>query len=148
YNWKDWKSPQQRRFSLYTAADREQVALVEAEAQVVVAERTQKSQEFIATALEEELKQHPEALRVPLKTAYDTPADKRTEEQTQLLDKYPSVNINEGNLYQYNQAAADMLKKYDEQIAGIRAKKPVQDFVAVLTEIPGNIPPTHLFHRG
>jgi hypothetical protein len=51
-------------------------------------------------------------------------------------------------LYQYNQAAADMLKKFDEQIAGIRAKKPVQDFVAVLTEVPGNIPATHVFYRG
>ncbi|MDA0833187.1 MAG: PSD1 and planctomycete cytochrome C domain-containing protein [Planctomycetota bacterium] len=148
YNWKDWKSPQQRRFSLYTDADREQVAVVEAEAQVVVAERTQKSQEFIAAALEEELKKHDEELREPLKTAYQTPADKRTDEQKQLLDKNPSVNINEGNLYQYNQSAADMLKKYDEQIAGIRAKKPVQDFVAVLTEVPGNIPATHLFYRG
>ncbi|MEX1230765.1 MAG: PSD1 and planctomycete cytochrome C domain-containing protein [Planctomycetaceae bacterium] len=148
YNWKDWKSPQQRRFSLYTDADREQVAVVEAEAQVVVAERTQKSQEFIAAALEEELKKHPEELREPLKTAYQTAGDKRTDEQKQLLDKYPSVNINEGNLYQYNQAAADMLKKFDEQIAGIRAKKPVQDFVAVLTEVPGNIPATHVFYRG
>ncbi|MFN0199400.1 MAG: PSD1 and planctomycete cytochrome C domain-containing protein [Planctomycetaceae bacterium] len=148
YNWKDWKSPQQRNFSLYTDADRQQVAAVEAEAQVVVNERTEKSKEFIAAALEQELLKHPENLREPLKTAFVTPADKRNDEQKQLFDKYPSININEGNLYQYNQGSADMLKKYDEQIAAIRAKKPVEEFVNVLTEVPGNIPATYLFYRG
>ena len=39
----------------------------------------------------------------------------------QLLDKHPSVNISPGVLYQYNQQAADDLKKFDERIANVRS---------------------------
>ena len=46
-------------------------------------------------------------VQVAMITAYDTPADKRTAEQKKLLADNPSVNINAGVLYQYNQKAAD-----------------------------------------
>ena len=58
------------------------------------------------------------------------------------------MNITEGVLYQYNPAAADDLKKEREKIAAVRARKPVEDFVSVLDEVPGVLPETHIFHRG
>ena len=43
---------------------------------------------------------------------------------------------------------ADDLKSYAERAAEVRARKPVEEFVAALTEMPGQVPTTHLFHRG
>ncbi|MFM7924296.1 MAG: DUF1553 domain-containing protein, partial [Planctomycetaceae bacterium] len=58
------------------------------------------------------------------------------------------MNISPGVLYQYNQAAADDLKKYDERIAAIRAEKPVEQFLRTLVEPAGHQPASHRFHRG
>src|SRR6185436_7165108 len=87
-------------------------------------------------------------LRGKLRAAYDTPADKRSAEQKKLLSDNPSVNINAGVLYQYNQKAADDLKAMDAKIAEVRARKPPEDFITVLTEPDGKLPVTHVFHRG
>ena len=66
-------------------------------------------------AVEKELMKFEEPLRSELREAYNTAADKRSDAQKQLLAKHPSVNITPGVLYQYNQAAADELKKFDER---------------------------------
>jgi hypothetical protein len=44
--------------------------------------------------------------------------------------------------------AAEDLKTYDQKIAGIRAKKPVEEFLRALVEPPNSVPETKLFHRG
>jgi len=147
-DWKNWKTPPQRYVSLYTAADRAMATEVEAEAQVVATARDEKQKRYLAEALDKELLKYEEPLRQELRTAYETKADQRTDTQKDLLAKNPSVNITPGVLYQYNQAAADDLKKDADQIAAIRAKKPVEEFLRVLTEPAGKIPPTHLFYRG
>lgn len=147
-DWKNWRTPEQRLVSLYTDADRAKAAEVEAEAAKIGAERQQKQEQFITAALEKELLTFPEGEREALRTAYRTAADKRTPEQNALLKANPKVNISPGVLYQYDAAAAEELKKYDQRIAEVRAKKPVQDFLHALVEPPGATPPTHLFHRG
>ena len=58
------------------------------------------------------------------------------------------MNISAGVLYQYNQAAADDLKKEQAKVDAERARKPVEDFVSVLDEVPGVLPETRIFHRG
>src|SRR5205823_3051315 len=83
-----------------------------ADTRKIASERTAKQQQYLAEALDQELLKFDEPLREPLRTAYSTAADKRTTEQKELLAKNPSVNINPGVLYQYNQAAADDLKKF------------------------------------
>lgn len=148
YDWKQWRNPHQRLVTLYTDADRAKAAEVEAEVQVIAQERAARQTEAMAAALEKELEKHPAELREALKGAAQTPGDKRTPEQVKLLKERPSVDITPGVLYQYNQAAADELKKFDERIAQVRAKKPVEDFLSPLTEVPGTIPATFLFHRG
>lgn len=149
YNWKDWKVPDQRLVSLWTDADRAKAAEVDAEAAEVGERRQAKLDASLAEALEKELTKFDEAKREPLRTAYKTPADKRTPEQVKLLDETPSVKeIDPGRLYQYLPMAAEELKKFDAQIATIQAKKPFQDFIPILTEVAGNVPQTFLFHRG
>ncbi len=147
-DWQDWKVPSQRMISLYTEAERKQAAEIEAEAAKIGEERATKQAEYMAQALEQELQKYAEPLRTSLKTAYETPADKRTPEQTTLLDQNPSVKITPGVLYQYLPKAAEDLKTYDARMAEVRAKKPPEEFLAVLTEPAGHLPETHLFHRG
>jgi hypothetical protein len=143
-----WRRPGQRLVSLYTDADRAQAAAVDAAAQVLQTEFNAKQAKYMTEALEKELEKHPEDLRGALRDAYNTPGDKRTDEQKKLLADRPSVNISPGILYQYNQAAADDLKKDQEKINAKRAEKPVEDFVSVTNEIAGTVPVTQLFYRG
>jgi hypothetical protein len=143
-----WRRPSQRLVSLYTDADRAKAAEIDTAAGKLQEALNEKTQKFLVAALEKELEKYPEEQRGRLRDAYNAPADKRTEEQKHLLAANPSVNLSAGVLYQYNQAAADELKKDGEEIAKKRAEKKVEDYVAVLSEVPGMISPTHLFHRG
>ena len=147
-DWQQWKTPPERLTSLTTQADRDLSAEIEKEAQTIATERSTKEVEFMKEALDKELMKFEEPLRATLRAAYETPADKRTEEQKMLLDKHPSVNISPGVLYQYLPAAAEELKKLDATIAEVRAKKPPETFLPTLTEPAGHLPVTKLFHRG
>src|SRR5437899_1346399 len=149
YDWKNWRTPDQRLISLYTEADRKKAAEVEAEAKKLADEKETKQKQYIEEALTKHLNEKFESpLREQLRAAYDTPADKRTAEQKKLLGDNPSVNINPGVLYQYNQKAADDLKAMDAKMAEIRARKPPEDFIGVLTEPSDKVPVTYRFHRG
>lgn len=143
-----WRVPSQRLVSLYTDADRGRAAAVEAEAARLEAALKPRVDKHLDEALEKELTRFPSELRGKLRDARKTPEGKRTAEQKHLLASNPSVNITEGVLYQFNQAAADEIKKEREKIAGTRARKPVEDFVAVADEQPGVLPATRIFHRG
>ena len=148
YDWKKWKTPDQRLVSLYTDADRKKAGEIEAEAKKLSDEKAVKQKQYIEEALVKHLEKFEADLREKLRTAYDAPTDKRTAEQKKLLADNPSVNINAGVLYQYNQKAADELKAMDTKIGEIRGRKPAEDFISVLTEPTDKVPVTHLFHRG
>src|SRR4030095_2837108 len=105
YNWKQWRKPAERLISLYTSADRAKAAAVEEEAGKLAKEKESKQTEYIEAALKKQLEKFDAAIRDALWTAFKTPRDKRTEEQKKLLADNPSVNINAGVLYQYNQKA-------------------------------------------
>ncbi|HKS38524.1 MAG TPA: DUF1553 domain-containing protein, partial [Verrucomicrobiae bacterium] len=148
YDPKNWRTPDQRLLSLYTDAERKQADEVEAEAKKLSEEKESKQKRYIDEALTKHLEKFEAPLREQLRAAYDAPADKRTAEQKKLLADNPSVNINAGVLYQYNQKAADDLKAMDAKIAEVRGRKPPEDFICVLTEPADKVPVTHLFHRG
>jgi mono/diheme cytochrome c family protein len=148
YDPSNWRTPEQRLVSLYTEADRKRAQEVEAEANKLAEEKAAKQKQYIEEALTNHLEKFEVDLRVKLRAAYDTVADKRTAEQKQLLADNPSVNINAGVLYQYNPKAADELKAMDVKIGEVRARKPVEDFLTVLTEPADKRPVTYRFHRG
>ncbi len=145
---KNWRTPDQRLVSLASDEDRALAAAIEAEVTQVAEQRAAKQREFIDAALAVELARYPEPQRAELEKAYRTPADQREEAQRQLLARNPSVNIDGGNLYQYNAKAAEELKAFETRMAELRARKPAESFVRALTEIPGQVPRTFLFHRG
>jgi hypothetical protein len=143
-----WRSPPMRRISLATDADRARARQVEAEAARIDGERLRKQQEYIERTFQKELKKLPEAVRETVRLARDTPPAKRTPQQKQLLKEYPSVNVTAGSLYLYDPKAADDLKRYAQRAAAVRAKRPAEDYVRAVTEVPGQVPVTHLFARG
>ncbi|HND53996.1 MAG TPA: DUF1549 domain-containing protein, partial [Pirellulaceae bacterium] len=147
-NWKSWRAPAQRLVSLATDADRAESARIEEEAKQLEAKRVAKQNDYIAKTLEKELAKIAEDQREAVRSARAAAPDKRTEEQKQLLKAYPSVNVDAGSLYLYDAAAAADLKKDAEQIAEVRKKKPVEDFVNCLNEPVGPLPETFLFSRG
>ena len=148
YDPQNWRTPDQRLLSLYTEADRKRAAEVEAEAKKLADEKEAKQKQYIEEALTKHLEKFEPDLREKLRAAYDTPSDKRTPEQKKLLADNPSVNINAGVLYQYNQKAAEDLKAMDAKIGEIRGRKPAEDFLSVMTEPGDKVPVTYRFYRG
>lgn len=148
YDWKKWRSPGERVISLYTSDDRAKAAAVESEASKRAQEKEAKQAEFIDAALKKHLEKYEPPVREAIWAATRVSADKRTSEQKKLLAENPSANIHPGVLYQYDPKASEELKAMDAKIAEIRGRKPVEDFVSVLTEPAGVPPVTFRFHRG
>ncbi len=149
-----WRVPNARLVSLMSDVDRAKSAEVEKEAKVIDNERTAKEKEFIEKVLGWELEKKPEELRAPLREAYATEAKKRTPEELKLLKEHPTVNqLSGGSLYLYDATYktkhADELKAIAARAAEVRKKKPLEEFVPALTEVPAPaLPPTFLFSRG
>ncbi|MCA9062073.1 MAG: PSD1 domain-containing protein [Planctomycetaceae bacterium] len=147
-DWQAWKTPDARRVSLYTQADREKAAAIEAETTVVAEEKAAKQAAYMKQALDAELQKFEEPLRSQLREAWQTPGNERTEQHKQLLAMHPSVNITPGVLYQYIPESKPELEKFDARINEIRAKKPPEEFLRALVEPAGHVPETRLFFRG
>ncbi len=143
-----WRRPAQRLVSLFKDADRAKCKAIEAEAAKLQQVVDAKTQTYLEAATKKELAKFPEPLRIKLRAALDAAAAARSEEQKRLLASNPSVSITAGVLYQYDQAAADDLKKEQAKVDAKRAEKPVEDYVNVLDELPGVLPVTTIFHRG
>lgn len=148
FDWKQWRTPAARLISLYTDADRSRAQEIEAQAQQIDARRLRKQDEYLERTLAAELQKLPEELREPLRQARATPETQRSAEQIALLKKYPSVNVSAGSLYLYDREAADDLQAIADEAAALRATKPKEEFVQALTEVPGRVPETFVFHRG
>ena len=147
-DWKNWKTPAQRQISLYTDEDRKQAAELEAEAKKILADRTEKEKEFIEATFQKELAKLPESERDAASAARNENPKKRTVEQKALMKKYPSLNVSAGSLYLYDKKAADELKKMSAEATKVRAKKPKEEYLRVVSETPGKVPQTFLFARG
>jgi hypothetical protein len=143
-----FRRPAQRLVSLYTEPDRRRAAAVDAEVGRMQAEYNAKQQQYVRAAFDKELAKFAEGERDKLRAAFQTTAAKRTPEQKQLVAVNPKLNLHPGVLYQYNQGAADELKKMQEKIQAKQAEKPIEDFLAVLSEEEGKPPATHIFYRG
>jgi len=127
-----WRTPVNRRISLYTDQDREKRAAIEKRAQAATAERQAQIDLHLDRTLTEELIRFSDALREPLRTAFKTDPKDRTEAQTLLLEEYPSIGkITSGSLYLYSRQRADraaeiekaILEKENLLIANIRQQQ-------------------------
>ncbi|QEL20819.1 DUF1553 domain-containing protein [Limnoglobus roseus] len=143
-----WRQPPARRVSLMSNADRAKATAVDAEAAKMQKEYAEKQSAAVRAVFEAELKKFPADDQPKLKAAFDAPADKRTEEQKKLVATNPKLSITPGVVYQYDKKADDELKAMLKKIQEKKAERPVEQFVAAMTEVPGRVPATKLFHRG
>ncbi|MBI3415509.1 MAG: PSD1 domain-containing protein [Verrucomicrobia bacterium] len=147
YDWKNWRNPSERLVSLYPPADRAKAEEIETEARKLsdVAEKLRK--ELLEKVFEKELAKLPEEIRETVKTARNTPRDKRTPEQVALFKQYPSADV-QGALDLYDPEANKKVQAEQAKADKLRATKPPEPMIMALTEVPGKVPETFLFARG
>jgi hypothetical protein len=149
YDWKNWRAPNARLVSLWSDETRAQAASADQELQSVSKQRTEELDKIVNETFERELVKLPVEVQPLAKAVRETPADTRTDEQKQLIKEFPFLNVDRGSVYLY---VADRLtgfnKKWDELTEATRKKRPADDYVQCLTEVPGQSPSTKLFSRG
>jgi hypothetical protein len=149
YDWKKWRASDARLVSLWSDEVRTKAAEVDAELKDVQQRREAELDQIVQQTFDQELAKLPADVQPQAKAARDTPAKDRTPEQQELIKAYPFLNVDRGSVYLY---LPDRLngfnKKWDELTETTRAKRPADDYVHCLTEVPGHVPPTHLFSRG
>ncbi len=148
-DWKNWKEKSSRLVSLWGPDERQKAALVDAEIAEIEAHRITELDCVIHQVFNRELEKLPIEKQTIGKMARETPEDKRSDEQRAILKEFPSLNVDRGSVYLYEQATVDQLNKRHENLAAeARTKRPPENFVACLTETPGSLPPTFVFSRG
>lgn len=148
-NMQQWKRPQERLVSLWSAETRQQAQMVDAEQACLKYERDAELDELVAKTFEEELTKLPDDVREAARTARSTSEKNRTEAQKELIKQYPFLNVDRGSVYLYlKDRQTGFNKHWDKQLADSLARRPAEDFVYAVTEPESPTPPTHLFSRG
>ena len=146
YDWKSWRVPNGRLVSLWTDEIRQQVTAVDKEINDVAKQRTDELDKLVAETFERELGKLPAEIQPKAKAVRETPVDKRTDEQNLLIKEYPFLNVDRGSVYLYlPDRLTEFTKKWDGLTETVRKKRPADDYVQCLTEVPGQIPGTKLF---
>ena len=147
FNWQNWRPPRERQYSLYTPEERAKAEEIEKQAKAIDAEAEAMNKKFLDEVFERELLKLPEAEREPYRAARNMPEKDRTPEQKLLINRYPKAQVNL-SLAVYDK---DLHKLYSDKLGEakkLRATKPPEPMLMGLTEIEGEAPETHLFHRG
>jgi mono/diheme cytochrome c family protein len=149
YDWKDWRGTDARLVSLWSDETRATAAGVDAELAEITKKRNEELDQLVQQTFDTELAKLPAETRPRAKAARETADKERSEEQKQFIKEYPFLNVDRGSVYLYlPDRLTGFTKKWDDLTAAAQAKRPAEDFVHCLTEVPGKIPPTHLFARG
>jgi len=147
YDWRQWRAPGQRLYSLYTPEERAAAAEIEARAQAIDAESRAMSKRFLDEIFEKEIVKLPEAEREPYRAARAKPEGERTPDEHALIKKYPSA-LALYSLDLYDPALQKQVADKAAEATALRATKPAEGKVMALTEVKGALPETRLFHRG
>ena len=149
YDWKNWRAPNARLVTLWPDEVRRQASLVEVEMKELAKRRTDELDQLVNETFERELAKLPAEIQTPARTARAAPAAERTDEQRQLIKEYPFLNVDRGSVYLYLPDRLEGFnKKWKELTEATGKKRPPDDLVQCLTEVPGQIAPTKLFFRG
>ncbi|QDU08964.1 PSD1 and planctomycete cytochrome C domain-containing protein [Gimesia aquarii] len=127
----------------------------------------QLAKELVEKISKETWSQIPEAQKKIALAAKKTAEKKRTPEQKKLIAEFPGLLVSVSNLEKFDPKGAaqvqhfkdeakrltelktqGILNKLNDKVAKIREKKPKEEFVRVLTEVPGKVPKTFFFNRG
>ena len=144
-----WRAPAARLISLWSAETRQAATAVDQELSEISKRRTEELDGIVKDTFERELQKLPADRHAAAREARETPAAKRSPEQQALIREFPFLNVDRGSVYLYlPDRLTGFNKKWDETTASTKARRPADDLVMCLTEVPGKIPPTHVFFRG
>ncbi len=148
-DWKTWRDPPARLVNMWTPAEHEQAAKVDAELRDIEGKRVAELDGIVNEVFDKEVAKLTAERQELAREARKTVADKRSPEQLQILKDHPSLNVDRGSVYLYEaQRLQEFNKKYEKINADSRAQRPADSFIACLTEPANHKPPTHLFCRG
>jgi mono/diheme cytochrome c family protein len=146
-DWKKWRTPAQRLVSLYSPEDKQKAADIEKQAQEIDAEAKRMEKAFLDGIFEKKILEIPEAERDAYREARATDKTKRTPEQAALIKKYPSA-LASFNLNLYDAKADKQVQEKRSEATKLRATKPQEGLLTVITEVAGDVPKSQLHHRG
>ncbi|MBI1901644.1 MAG: DUF1549 domain-containing protein, partial [Planctomycetia bacterium] len=146
---KNWRAPPARLVSLWSKAEGEQAAKVDAELREIEKQRKAELDGIVADIFEKEIGKLDAEMQGAARLARSTARDQRTAEQKQLLKDHPSLNVDGGSAYLYEpQRLKEFNAQHEKLTAETKAKRPAENYVACLTEAPGPSAVTHVFYRG
>jgi mono/diheme cytochrome c family protein len=146
-DWHKWRTPAQRQVSLYTQAERDRAAEIEKQALEIDAEARKMDRAYLDEIFEKKILELPEGDRESYRLARSLDKAKRSPEQEALLKKYPSaLALYALNLY--DPKLDKIVQDKRAEAAKLRATKPAEGMLMVLTEVAGEVPSSHLHHRG
>ena len=145
FNWKTWRRPLAREVAVLDADKLKKAEELEAAAKKLEQERGKRLKQMLAERFEKEIVNAPAEAEPKLREIFFKRPSDRKGEETQYLQKYPTI----AKIQQ--QVAVEFAAKYAaeaKELLSLRAQKPAPESIRALTEIPGKVPPTHLFDRG
>lgn len=148
-DWKNWRDHNALQVNLWTAEEHAMATQVDQELREIEGQRSAALQEIVNGIFEKVVVTLTAEQQAVAREAKATPADKRTPVHQQILKDYPRLNVDGGSAILYEpKLIADHNKKFEEMIAAAKAKRPADNFIACLTEVPGHKPVTYRFSRG
>ena len=148
-DWKNWRDHGARQINLWTAEQHAAAAQVDQELREIEGQRAAALQDIVNGIFEKVVATLTAEQQIVAREAKTTAADKRTPVHQQILKDYPRLNVDGGSAILYEpKLIADHNKKFEELIAAAKAKRPVDNFIDCLTEVPGHKPVTYRFSRG
>ena len=149
YDTANWRVPNGRLVSLWSSETQAAATAVDMELADVSKKRTEELDTIVTETFERELQKLSADQQSLARAARDTAADKRTPEQQLLIKEFPFLNVDRGSVYLYLPDRLDGFnKKWDTLTEETKKKRPADDYVMCLNEVPGQVPVTKLFSRG
>lgn len=146
---KNWRPKAARLVSILGPTERELAAKVDRELRELSERQTAELDCIVEEIFDREVGELPEELQAKAIEARQTKPDQRSPEQILLMKEHPSLNVDRGSAYLYDAGRLNSFKKrWEELRAKKQAERPADQAVACMTEVPGQVPPTHLFYRG
>ncbi len=149
YDTANWRVPNGRLVSLWSSETQAAAKAVDMELADVSKKRTEELDTIVTETFERELQKLSADQQSLARAARDTAADKRTPEQQLLIKEFPFLNVDRGSVYLYLPDRLEGFnKKWDTLTEETKKKRPADDYVMCLNEVPGQVPVTKLFSRG
>lgn len=146
-----WKRPNERLIDLTDDPTQAVVAEIEKQAVAIQSDIQQRRRDHCQSIQEREIAKVPENLRDAIRKAVNTKLAEQTDEQKQLLDRYPTVRTIDwivGQLVEYDRKAYDAFEAESKKVSELRATKPIQRWIMSIDESRDKVPVSKVFFRG